>query len=363
MLRGPLAVSLRSLFRPRILVWLILLLLLAWGVSTLPLREAWALLVGMEAWQLAALLLFNSAIIVLFALRWWLFLRVLGHPLPLRDLALYRLAAFGVTYFTPGPQVGGEPLQVYLTRLRHPAPGSAVLASVALDKLFELQANFTFLVVGVFVMLRLGLFGGGFNLGALLLGLALLLLPAWYLLALWLGRRPAAALAGKLGGRLGRIARVAGAAEWEAGELFRRRPAALLAAGALSAVIWAAMLADYWLRLHFLGVHFDLAQATGALTAARLAYLLPVPAGVGALEASQALAMQALGVGAAAGIGASLLIRLRDLPFAALGLWLGAALAARGRASIRRESPLAGTGLRAAGTALRAEEDEASLEL
>jgi uncharacterized membrane protein YbhN (UPF0104 family) len=51
---------------------------------------------------------------------------------------------------------------------------------------------------------------------------------------------------------------------------------------------------------------------------------LPVPAGLGALEASQVFALQALGYDAALGLSLSLLIRLRDLLFGGLGLALAA---------------------------------------
>ena len=64
-------------------------------------------------------------------------------------------------------------------------------------------------------------------------------------------------------------------------------------------------------------------QSVVVLPAARVAFLLPVPAGLGALEAGQVLAMQALGINPAVGIGLSLLIRSRDIIFGGLGLWWG----------------------------------------
>jgi hypothetical protein len=60
----------------------------------------------------------NVLIFSLFSSRWWLILRAQGHPQPYLALSGYRLAAFGVTYFTPGTQLGGEPLQIYLLQRR-----------------------------------------------------------------------------------------------------------------------------------------------------------------------------------------------------------------------------------------------------
>ena len=73
----------------------------------------------------------------------------------------------------------------------------------------------------------------------------------------------------------------------------------------------------------YLGVSLSLLQLITALTAARIAILLLLPAGIGALEASQALAFGAMGLNPALGISASLLIRGRDVILGTIGLWWG----------------------------------------
>ena len=81
----------------------------------------------------------------------WLILRAFGQRVPFFSVMGLRLAGFALSYFTPGPQVGGEPLQVFLLKKRHAIPTTAGVASVFLDKLFEILANFTFLVLGLAV--------------------------------------------------------------------------------------------------------------------------------------------------------------------------------------------------------------------
>jgi hypothetical protein len=83
------------------------------------------------------------------------------------------------------------------------------------------------------------------------------------------------------------------------------------------------MIVEFSLALRFLGLQLGLAQVLVALTAARVAFLLPVSAGLGTLEAGQVLAMQVLGLDPEAGIGLSLLIHSRDFVFSGLGLWWG----------------------------------------
>ncbi|MCK4726669.1 MAG: flippase-like domain-containing protein, partial [Anaerolineales bacterium] len=98
---------------------------------------------------------------------------------------------------------------------------------------------------------------------------------------------------------------------------------ALMAVAILSVGIWALMVFEFGMMMQFLGVQFNLVQVLIALTAARIAFLLPFPAGLGALEAGQVMAMGLIGVSPAIGIGLSLLIRARDVLFGGVGLWLG----------------------------------------
>ncbi len=77
---------------------------------------------------------------------------------------------------------------------------------------------------------------------------------------------------------------------------------------------------EFWLLLRFLGIDASWIDAIAALTLVRMAFLAPIPGGLGALEASLVFAAQMAGWGAAAGIAASLVIRARDIILALLGL-------------------------------------------
>jgi uncharacterized protein (TIRG00374 family) len=302
------------------------------ALRDVPLQEVWNTITQLHLWELLCLAVLNIAIFLLLTSRWWLILRFQGHRLPLLSMAGYRIAAFAITYFTPGPQMGGEPLQIYLTRSRHGVPTSTAVAAVSLDKLLELQSNFAFLVLGVAVLLRDGLFGQHLSYAALLVVVGLLLLPAGLVLFLWRGARPIAGLSRLLASTfphknwLHRFQRGAVQAEAQVAGFCRQKPLALLAALLLSLAAWVFMGLEFWLTLSFLGLRPDLFQTITLLTAARVAFVLPVPAGAGTLEASLVLTAGALGFSPAAGVGVSLLIRARDVFFAGLGLSLSTAL-------------------------------------
>lgn len=321
----------------RLLIWLAVPFFLWWVLGQAPLREIGETLSRLSLVQLSALVALNLFITLLFNSRWWLILVSQGRRLPYLELAGYRLAGFAISYFTPGTQFGGEPLQVHLLEKFHQVTRLQALASVTLDRLLELVGNFTFLAAGVLLILN-GSFlqSGGFTgigkFNEFGWAAALLILPLFYLGILWIGKSPLSSALRRLTRRFPGIALISKAHAWltaaesEITSLLRRKPATVLASFIISGLLWLLSIAEYWLMLSFLGAHLDLAQAVSALAMARLAFLTPLPGGVGALEASQMLAMQALGFAPALGISASLLIRARDISLGLLGVGWGAFL-------------------------------------
>lgn len=307
-------------------LWLLLPLLLWWALRELPVGEIFGTIRALSALQIMVLVVLNILIVGVFSSRWWLILRALGHRLSYLPPVAYRLSAFSISYFTPGTQFGGEPLQVHLLQSRHQISSSSALASVSLDKVFELTANFLFLALGIILIFYKGIFFEitPAQLGAIMI--VLILLPIAYLFFLWSGKHPLAWMVDKAPPRLKaaaavtRVSQIVVRTEIQAASLLQDRPVTILWASISSLVIWALMLAEYWLTLRFLGAQVNLFQAVIALSAARLAFLTPLPGGVGALEASQVFAMGALGYNPALGISVSLLIRARDILIGLAGL-------------------------------------------
>ncbi|MCU0489297.1 MAG: flippase-like domain-containing protein [Anaerolineales bacterium] len=296
----------------------------------LPWRAMGAILSTLSALEILILLVVNAAILLLFSARWWLILRAFGYRIPYYQLSIYRIAGFAISYFTPGTQFGGEPLQVYLATSRHGVPASTSTAAVALDKLFELCANFTFLAAGVLFIASSGLLPGLASPGLALWAGAFLALPLLYFWSLSTGRRPLSTLVQRLPARLfsqrwlKAIPSLVTATEGQIAHFFQDHLTTAFAALAISGLVWLAMVFEYRLMTAFLGANLNLSQAIAGFTATRLAFLTPLPGGVGLLEASQALALQAFGFSQAAGLSISLLIRSRDILIGLFGLWLGA---------------------------------------
>jgi len=306
-------------------VWAIAAGLLYLTLKDMPLQTIWDIIRAVGWIKLFVIFGVNFAIILLAALRWQLILRSLVRIVPdLRIFILYRLAGFGVSFFTPGPQFGGEPVQVDLLYNRKNVPLNAAVSSVYLDRLLDLLANFTFLILGIIVTVEGN--RAGFGAGWLVIpAVTILAFPLAHLLALWKGKQPITELLRKISGwyRIGllqKAEKVAEQAEIEITNLCRTQPLHLLQWVGLSGVIWLLMIFEYWLTLSFLGTYPTLVQSIQAMTAGRIALLVPLPGGLGALEASQVFSAVRLGWGSQIGFALSLLIRLRDFIFALTGM-------------------------------------------
>ena len=120
-------------------LWLVLLAgLLWWAFRKAPLSEIAAVLQRLAFWQLAVILGINILIYLLFTSRWWIIVRAEANQVSFLPLLGVRVSAFGISYFTLGPQVGGEPLQVFSLQKKYGISYTRATASVLLDKMLEL---------------------------------------------------------------------------------------------------------------------------------------------------------------------------------------------------------------------------------
>jgi uncharacterized protein (TIRG00374 family) len=324
----------KRFFHLRYLFWLLVPLLLWWALRDVSLVEIGAVLRHLTSYQILALLAANVVVLLLFSARWWIISRAQGYSIPYFTLAGYRLAAFGVSYFTPGPQFGGEPLQVYLTERKHNVPRATAIAAVSLDKTLEVLFNFTFLAFGLMTILQWQIFPQKLGQQAMAVAVALLVLVVGLLLAVFSGRHPVSNLWKitvrwlpdpnvDLSSRYDNIYQTIRDSESQIAQFFRHHPLAMGLALGVSAITLLAMIGEFWLATYVLGLELNFVQGISLLTAARIAFLLPAPGGLGTLEASQVFAFTALGLNPAVGLSLTLLIRIRDIALAASGLLWG----------------------------------------
>ncbi|MDA8140650.1 MAG: lysylphosphatidylglycerol synthase transmembrane domain-containing protein [Desulfobacteraceae bacterium] len=293
--------------------------------------NVWPLLNRLGLSALAILLGLNLLMLPLMTARSWLLLRTLGAPVRMGVACAYRLAANAVSYLTPGPHFGGEPLAVLLLRRRHGIPAVRAATSVALDRLLELLASVVVLMLCLLhlAVVRSDPLSGRTSL-PLVIGASLPIVLI--LAALFTGRRPlsrSVMLFKTLGDGWGHhchffqpLAKTIAQAEAMAESLFRGRRGQFLLANFFSLFHWIGVFCEYWLMSALLGRPLTFWQLTTVVVVARLAFFTPLPAGIGVLESALPWATAAIGQGSALGVGLCIIIRLRDLLFSLAGLGL-----------------------------------------
>jgi len=330
----------------RLALWLPVPLLLYWALRDFRLEDTLSLLGRLAGFPLAALISVNLFFLLVLTARWGLILRGLGAPLPLPLLGWYRLGGFAVSYLTPGPQFGGEPVQLALAKRGSDLSYRTGSASLLLDKSLELTSNLTFLALGVWAILATGglhhvdfAVSSAAGRWALVLVPALLLaLPVVYLTASLSGRRPLSWLLGLLPRRLlesGRGARVGlavASVEAQVSAFGRRRGRSLGFALGFFVLVWGTSLLEMWMALKFLGVPVRFYELLILMAGSRFAFLLPLPGALGALEATELSLFALLGFPPDAAWAFLVYIRARDLGLAAVGL-LAVAIGAGRRAA------------------------------
>ncbi len=289
---------------------------------------------------IVAIILVTALVHVLTTARWWFLLWGFDHKLPFAPMLRYRLTIYSISYIVPGPQLGGEVLQVYYPT-RHGVPSATSIAAMSLDKALEFLGNFTFIVVGVIVMLLGQRIISGADLWVMVTASSLMLIPMIMLVFVARGRHPISAI--PLG--LRRIV----PASWRSwlrrtfpslpnleglhetffhseelmAWLWRHRLSSILMATFLTVVLMVLVAVDFWMIAASIGLDLTKTQTIGTMVMVYFAYLLPVPAGLGAMEAAIILAFNTFGYTREQALSVGLIMRLRDLALTALGIFVG----------------------------------------
>lgn len=287
--------------------------------------------------------LLSALVVLLLAVRWRLVARALGGAPPLTRLAAARLAGDAVGALLPLTRVGGDPLRAVLVRDAAPSLAAAG-AGVAIDRLLELIGNMVAVIayVTVFALTRADATQAPRSLGIAMA--VLLVVIAVQLFALARGHRPLAPL---YGGRVRRLA--PRLTPWFDGlrhvedhlqTFFQAHRRAFVAGLACAVATELLILAQYHALLAAFGIALDLPVLLLVLLGGGLARAVPMPAGLGALEAAQVLVVGASTGRADLGFVVGVLVRLHETLLLLIGLaalaWCGASPARQ--AAVAREA-------------------------
>lgn len=311
-------------------LWILALWLAVWSFRQVPLDQMLGQLARLSGRDWLFWLLINIAILYIAVRRW----QVLGHAVQAR-LSLLRLFALrqagsAVSFLTPGPHFGGEPLQLYWLCRGDRLPLPQAVAVLGLDRFMETGTNLFVLLAAVLLLVGTALLPAGEWLqvtatlvallaGVLLAALLLLHQPDW--------------LAGRLRPLLRRRRGADGedsgpgraAAWWDdlrvrLRDALSKRGKAVGQALVWSLLGWVALFVELVVLLRYLGLSPSPSGVVLIMVGMRLAMLLPVPGGIGTVEASLLWSFRLLGLPVVAAAGLIALIRLRDALLLLVGL-------------------------------------------
>jgi glycosyltransferase 2 family protein len=314
------------------LIIIVLLVLLYFALRHAPLIQIWNTLHQLQLWQIVTILSLDAIIYLLVTARWWLIVQAENKNISYLPMIGVRISVFGISYFTIGPQVGGEPLQVIYLQRKYGLTYTRAASTVVVDKLLELLANFILLVFGFTGIVQAGILSrsGSPPLLSLIALSALVAWPLIHVILLYKKIYPLSASLQKMSFiQNTKAVRFIRAAEHLAGRFCQRQTRALLAASFVSLLAAMGMVSEYFLMTSFLQIHLSFWQTVAAWTAGWLSFLVPLPGGLGALEASQVFALGFFGISAASAISVTLAMRARDLLIGGLGLLLSGRMIAK----------------------------------
>ena len=272
------------------------------------------------SWRLGIILCFPVALVMLFDTLGWRF-AFLREAVDFRALVVARLAGEAFNLTTPTAALGGEAVKAWL--LRGHAPIDASLASVIVAKTTITLAQALYLLLGVVVAWRTVLSGSLLLYGMLwLLAIEAVALAVFVLVQTrgmlgWAWR-----LLERCGVRAVRGRATLGRVDDALGEFYRTAPRRLVLSIGFHFVAWLLGSVETWLILKFLGSEVSLATATvieAFGTAIKVATFL-IPASLGVLEGGFLATFVALGLSSTAAISFSLVRRIREVVWIAVGL-------------------------------------------
>lgn len=298
--------------------------MLYWTIASFDTADLMREISRIQHWQL--FLFFSVSVInfTFYSLRWGMILMKLGHAVKLSSLWMHQMAGYAISYITPVARAGGEPIRIFFLtqvekiRLRDSA------SSVFTDKYLELIMLVLFGVFGLFGAVILDFAPPELQLTLSLVAFLLLAFILFFFYRLITGKGFFAPLARMLPldrfPRLHNLERKLTKLEDDIITFFQGDRRTLIYALLISALGCAIMVFEYWLVASFFNVHLTITQAFIMMTVSGLAFLMPIPGGVGAFEGSQAIIAPWFGYSPTSFIAIALVIRLRDAVFTLLGL-------------------------------------------
>ena len=305
-------------------VWLVGCSLVFFTVRELPLAGILERLGEISPLRLVGLLAINSLILFLSVKRWQILAQVFDIQLSWAHLFKVRQAGNTISFVTPGPQFGGEPLQLYWLRQSHEIPMDISLAILGADRFMEIFINLSILLLSVIFIFYTDI---EVNLSKTFLFIFLTVSILTMLLVLFL-RQPEwlENIFKSLFSRFTHTVSNSNESQNASSSWGRiltkieKNKSKVILAATIALLGWIALLFELLMMMEALGVSSNFYEVIFVMLGIRIALLMPIPGGVGTIEASLFWSFEILGLTLAGAGGLIALSRLRDVIVLFIGI-------------------------------------------
>ena len=304
--------------------WLVGCSLVFFTIRELPLAGMLERLGEISPLRLVGLLAINSLILFFSVKRWQILAQVFDIQLPLAHLFKVRQAGNTISFVTPGPQFGGEPLQLYWLSQSHEIPMDISLAILGADRFMEIFINLSILLLSVIFIFYTDI---EVNLSKTFLFIFLTVSILTMLLVLFL-RQPEwlenifKSLFSRFTHTVSNSNESQNASSgW--GRLLKKiekNKSKVILAATITLLGWIALLLELFMMMEALGISPNFYEVIFVMLGIRIALLMPIPGGVGTIEASLFWSFEILGLTLAGAGGLIALSRLRDVIVLFIGI-------------------------------------------
>ena len=305
-------------------VWLVGCSLVFFTVRELPLAGILERLGEISPLRLVGLLAINSLILFLSVKRWQILAQAFDIQLSLAHLFKVRQAGNTISFVTPGPQFGGEPLQLYWLRQSREIPMDISLAILGADRFMEIFINLSILLLSVIFIFYTDI---EVNLSKTFLFIFLTVSILSMLLVLFL-RQPEwlENIFKSLFSRFTHTVSNSNESQNASSSWGRiltkieKNKSKVILAATIALLGWIALLFELLMMMEALGVSSNFYEVIFVMLGIRIALLMPIPGGVGTIEASLFWSFEILGLTLAGAGGLIALSRLRDVIVLFIGI-------------------------------------------
>ena len=305
-------------------VWLVGCSLVFFTVRELPLAGILERLGEISPLRLVGLLAINSLILFLSVKRWQILAQAFDIQLSLAHLFKVRQAGNTISFVTPGPQFGGEPLQLYWLSQSHEIPMDISLAILGADRFMEIFINLSILLLSVIFIFYTDI---EVNLSKTFLFIFLTVSILTMLLVLFL-RQPEwlENIFKSLFSRFTHTVSNSNESQNASSSWGRiltkieKNKSKVILAATIALLGWIALLFELFMMMEALGVSSNFYEVIFVMLGIRIALLMPIPGGVGTIEASLFWSFEILGLTLAGAGGLIALNRLRDVIVLFIGI-------------------------------------------